>query len=85
MAAWADGIDLINHFGTITISNAGITSKGSQLIQFNGVNAGALARFAFVFDRRSAQAAAFRRGHFFQRKDPRSASWEKGMAANPKE
>ena len=40
MAAWADGIDLLNHFGSITISNAGITSKGSQLFQFNGVNAG---------------------------------------------
>jgi hypothetical protein len=40
MAAWANGIDLLNHFGTITISNAGITSKGSQLFQFNGVNTG---------------------------------------------
>jgi hypothetical protein len=40
VAAWADGIDLINHFGTITISNAGITSKGSQLSQFNGLNSG---------------------------------------------
>jgi len=40
MAAWADGIDLLNHFGTITISNAGITSKGSQLFQFNGINTG---------------------------------------------
>ena len=40
VAAWADGIDLISHFGTISISNVGITSKGSQLIQFNGINAG---------------------------------------------
>jgi len=40
MAAWADGIDLINHFGTISISNAGITSKGSQLSQFNGIGPG---------------------------------------------
>jgi hypothetical protein len=40
MAAWADGIDLLNQFGTITISNAGITSKGSQLSQFDGINAG---------------------------------------------
>ncbi|MFY9559261.1 MAG: PEP-CTERM sorting domain-containing protein [Terriglobales bacterium] len=37
MAAWADGIDLVNKFGTISISAAGITSKGSQLKQFNGV------------------------------------------------
>src|SRR5258706_16467776 len=40
MAAWANGIDLFNKFGTITISNAGITSKGSQLSQFNGINTG---------------------------------------------
>ncbi len=37
MAAWADGIDLVNRFGSISISNAGITSVGSQLKQFNGV------------------------------------------------
>lgn len=39
MAAWADGIDLVNKFGSISISNAGITSVGSQLKQFNGVTA----------------------------------------------
>ena len=39
MAAWADGIDLVNKFGSISISNAGITSVGSQLKQFNGVSA----------------------------------------------
>jgi len=37
MAAWADGIDLVNLHGSISISNAGITSVGSQLHQFNGV------------------------------------------------
>jgi len=37
MAAWADGIDLLNKFGTISISAGGITSTGSQLKQFNGV------------------------------------------------
>src|SRR2546423_7278848 len=37
MAAWADGIDLVNIHGTISISNAGITSVGSQLHQFNGI------------------------------------------------
>ena len=37
MAAWADGIDLVNKFGTISISAGGITSTGSQLKQFNGV------------------------------------------------
>jgi hypothetical protein len=37
MAAWADGIDLINLHGSISISAAGITSVGSQLHQFNGV------------------------------------------------
>jgi hypothetical protein len=40
MAAWADGVDLLNKFGTITISNAGISSKGSQLSQFNGIGTG---------------------------------------------
>jgi hypothetical protein len=37
MAAWADGIDLVNKAGSISISAAGITSIGSQLRQFNGV------------------------------------------------
>jgi len=37
MAAWADGIDLVNKFGSISISAAGITSIGSQLKHFNGV------------------------------------------------
>ena len=40
MAAWADGIDLVNKFGTISVSTAGITSKGSQLSQFNGASSG---------------------------------------------
>jgi hypothetical protein len=40
IAAWADGIDLINHFGTASISNAGIFSKGSQLSQFKGIAPG---------------------------------------------
>ena len=31
MAAWADGIDLTNQWGSIAISNAGISSHGSQL------------------------------------------------------
>jgi hypothetical protein len=39
MAAWASGIDLINVHGSISISNAGITSVGSQLHQFNGITA----------------------------------------------
>jgi PEP-CTERM motif len=37
MAAWADGISLLNQFGTITISNAGIVSQGSELRSFNGI------------------------------------------------
>jgi len=35
MGAWAD-IILTNQFGTISVSNAGIVSKGSQLHSFNG-------------------------------------------------
>ena len=37
MAAWADGIDLTNQFGSISVSNAGITSVQSQLKSFNGI------------------------------------------------
>jgi hypothetical protein len=37
LAAFADGIVLVNQFGTIAISNAGITLTGSQLTTFNGV------------------------------------------------
>jgi hypothetical protein len=40
VVAMADGIDLVNKVGTISISNAGIMSKGSQLVQFNGINPG---------------------------------------------
>jgi len=39
MAAWADGIDLTNQFGTVTITNAGIVSRGSELMSFNGIKA----------------------------------------------
>ena len=37
MAAWADGIDLVNLHGSISITSAGITSVGSQLHSFNGI------------------------------------------------
>jgi hypothetical protein len=48
IAAWADGIDITNQFGTVSISNmtgthglgtigaSSITSKGSELTQWNG-------------------------------------------------
>jgi hypothetical protein len=36
IAAWADGITLTNEFGTISVTGAGIVSKGSQLHSFNG-------------------------------------------------
>jgi len=39
MAAWADTITLTNEFGSISISAAGITSRGSQLSSFNGITA----------------------------------------------
>jgi len=39
MAAWADGITLTNQFGTISMSASGITSKGSELTSFNGIQA----------------------------------------------
>ena len=37
VAAWSDAFDLVNKFGSISISNAGIVSHGSQLKQFNSV------------------------------------------------
>ena|ERR1019366_1622925 len=39
MAAWASGIDIPNQFGTVTITNAGIVSKGSQLKSYGGLTA----------------------------------------------
>jgi hypothetical protein len=38
-AAWADGIGLVNRFGSVSITNAGIVSRGSELIGFNGITA----------------------------------------------
>jgi hypothetical protein len=37
MAAWADGISLTNQFGTLSVSNSGITLALSQLTSFNGI------------------------------------------------
>jgi len=39
MAVWAETITLVNVRGTISISDSGITSKGSQLVQYNGIQA----------------------------------------------
>jgi hypothetical protein len=39
IAAWADGIDLTNQFGSISITNSGVVSVGSQLESFNGITA----------------------------------------------
>jgi len=36
-AAWADDFTLTNLFGTISVSNAGISSVGSQLHSFNSI------------------------------------------------
>jgi hypothetical protein len=37
MAAWADGITVMNEYGSLTVGNSGIISRGSELMQFNGV------------------------------------------------
>jgi len=39
IAAWADTIDLTNQYGTVTILNSGITTMGSELKSFNGIEA----------------------------------------------
>jgi len=41
IAARADAIDITNQFGSVTITDAGISSFGSQLKSFNGIQAGA--------------------------------------------
>jgi len=37
IVASADSINLTNQFGTVTITASGITSKGSELMSFNGI------------------------------------------------
>jgi len=39
LSAWGSGIDLVSKNGTISISSAGIKSKGSQLVSFDGITA----------------------------------------------
>jgi hypothetical protein len=39
IAALADGIDITNRYGTVTITQSGFVSKGSQLTSFNGIQA----------------------------------------------
>jgi len=39
VAAWASGIDLTNQYGTVTILSSGITTLGSELKSFNGIQA----------------------------------------------
>lgn len=51
IAARADGVDLTNSYGTVTILASGITSVGSQLRSYNGVSAphgGALGTVSFA-------------------------------------
>lgn len=38
MAAWAGAIDLTNQSGTITYTDAGVVSAGSELVRFNGIS-----------------------------------------------
>lgn len=49
MAAWANGIDIVNQFGSISVSASGISSVQSQLKTFNGITAssGALGSVSF--------------------------------------
>jgi PEP-CTERM motif-containing protein len=39
VAAWADTIDLTNQGGTVTFTDSGVISKGSELISFDGIQA----------------------------------------------
>jgi|SRR5208337_339085 len=50
MAAWADGINLTNQFGTVTINNSGISTIGSELKSYGNVVAatGSLGTVSFT-------------------------------------
>ena len=37
IAAWADGIDLTNKYGTVSVTSAGVVSKGLQLMSYKGI------------------------------------------------
>lgn len=37
MAAWADGITLVNEYGSVSVTAAGVVTTGSELKQFNGI------------------------------------------------
>ena len=37
MAAWADGITIVNKFGSINVSSSGILLHGSELAQYNSI------------------------------------------------
>ncbi len=39
ICAKADGIDLTNQYGTVTITDSGIVSKGSELVSYDGIQA----------------------------------------------
>jgi hypothetical protein len=39
LAAWADGIDITNQYGSINVSLSGITSTNSELKAFGGISA----------------------------------------------
>ena len=54
-AAWADDITLTNKFGTVTITNAGIVSKGMQLQELRPGHscAGTVPGLGQLFDRSS--------------------------------
>jgi hypothetical protein len=39
VVAWADGINLTNQFGTVTISNSGISTIGSELTSWGNIQA----------------------------------------------
>ncbi|MFZ0797175.1 MAG: PEP-CTERM sorting domain-containing protein [Terriglobales bacterium] len=36
-AAWADGINLTNQFGSVNVTNNGVISKGSELKSYDGI------------------------------------------------
>jgi hypothetical protein len=87
MAAWASGIDLVNHNGSVSILQSGITSKGSQLLSFGGITAtkghslGSVSFSTGAFDTTSGTIAT---GGSFSSAGSKVTIIGKGSAGQPK-
>jgi PEP-CTERM motif len=63
IAAWADGIDITNHFGNISVSTSGIVSTYSQMNAFNGIVAPSPHALGYVYFGTGAFSGASLKGN----------------------